>query len=82
MAHSAIGICDGHLCFALLICLCWQKLLSYGLVYAVDNIRNIFPFLQDLVGCGGQLFVLALFVGVCSKPFLFFCFFGVLFCDL
>ena len=49
----------------------------YGPLYAVDNTRYIFPFLQDLVGCGRQLLVLALFVGVSSKPFLFLCFFDL-----
>ena len=32
--------------------------LLYGLVYAVDNIRYIFPFLQDLVGSGGDWLVI------------------------
>ena len=49
----------------------------YGPLYAVDNTRFFFPFLQDLVGCGRQLLVLALFVGVSSKPFLFLCFFDL-----
>ena len=44
----------------------------YGPLCAVDNTRYIFPFLQDLVGCGRQLLV-----GVSSKPFLFLCFFDL-----
>ena len=71
MVRSTICVYDGHLCLYLA-----DMSLS---VYAVDNIRYICPFLQDLVGCRRHLFVLPLFVGVSSKPFLFLCFFCALF---